>query len=55
MIRYRTESKAKPRPAHTLNGSGIAIGEQFQQADGTVIVPEALRSYVGGLERIAPE
>ena len=60
-IRYRTEPKAKPRPVHTLNGSGIAVGrtivaiiEQYQQADGSIIVPAALRPYVGGLERIAP-
>jgi seryl-tRNA synthetase len=58
-IRYRPEAGAKPRPVHTLNGSGIAIGrtivailEQYQQADGSVIVPAALRPYVGGLERI---
>jgi seryl-tRNA synthetase len=62
MIRYRTEPKAKPRPVHTLNGSGIAVGrtivaiiEQFQQADGSIIVPVALRPYVGGMERIGPE
>jgi seryl-tRNA synthetase len=60
-IRYRTEPKAKPRPVHTLNGSGIAIGrtivaiiEQFQQPDGSVIIPAALRPYVGGLERLTP-
>jgi seryl-tRNA synthetase len=60
-IRYRTAPKDKPRPVHTLNGSGVAIGrtlvailEQYQQADGTVVVPAALRPYVGGLERIAP-
>jgi seryl-tRNA synthetase len=60
-IRYRPEPGAKPRPVHTLNGSGIAIGrtivaimEQYQQADGSVVVPAALRPYVGGLERIAP-
>jgi len=59
MIRYRPEAGAKPRYAHTLNGSGLAIGrtlvailEQYQQADGSVGVPEALRPYVGGLERI---
>jgi seryl-tRNA synthetase len=58
-IRYRPEPGAKPRPVHTLNGSGIAIGrtivaimEQYQQADGSILVPEALRPYVGGLERI---
>jgi len=60
-IRYRPETGAKPRPVHTLNGSGIAIGrtivailEQYQQADGSVVVPAALRPYVGGLERIGP-
>ncbi|NVB79276.1 MAG: serine--tRNA ligase [Kofleriaceae bacterium] len=58
-IRYRPEAGAKPRPVHTLNGSGIAIGrtivaimEQYQQADGSIVVPAALRPYVGGLERI---
>ena len=58
-IRYRPEAGAKPRPVHTLNGSGIAIGrtivailEQYQQADGSVVVPAALRQYVGGMERI---
>ena len=58
-IRCRSEAKAKPRLANTLNGSGLAIGrtlvailEQNQQADGSVLVPEALRSYMGGLERI---
>jgi seryl-tRNA synthetase len=60
-IRYRPATGDKPRPLHTVNGSGVAIGrtlvailEQYQQADGTVIVPAALRPYVGGLERIAP-
>jgi len=59
-IRYRTEAGAKPRPLHTLNGSGVAVGrtlvailEQYQQADGSVVIPAALRPYVGGLERIA--
>jgi seryl-tRNA synthetase len=58
-IRYRPTPGDKPRPVHTLNGSGIAIGrtlvailEQYQQADGSVVVPAALRPYVGGLERI---
>jgi seryl-tRNA synthetase len=62
-VRVRTrDEKGKPRLAHTLNGSGVAVGrtvvailEQFQQADGTVIVPEALRPYLGGLERLVPE
>ncbi len=60
-IRYKPEVGAKPRPVHTLNGSGSAIGrtivailEQYQQADGTVVVPAALRPYVGGMERIGP-
>jgi seryl-tRNA synthetase len=57
-IRYRPEPKAKPRLLHTLNGSGLAIGrtwlailEQYQQADGSVIVPEPLRPFMG-IERI---
>jgi seryl-tRNA synthetase len=57
--RFRTEEKAKPRLLHTLNGSGLAIGrtlvailEQNQQADGGVLIPEALRPYMAGLERI---
>jgi seryl-tRNA synthetase len=58
-LRYRPEPGAKPRFLHTLNGSGLAVGrtliavlENYQQADGTVVVPEALRPYMGGLERI---
>jgi seryl-tRNA synthetase len=58
-LRYRPEPKAKPRLLHTLNGSGLAVGrtliailESYQQADGSVVVPEALRRYMGGLERI---
>ena len=53
-IRFRREKKAKPEFVHTLNGSGLAVGrtvaailENFQQEDGTVVVPEALRPYVG--------
>ncbi|MFO0568181.1 MAG: serine--tRNA ligase [Polyangiaceae bacterium] len=59
-IRYRAEPKGKPRLVHTLNGSGLAVGrtlvailEQYQEADGSVRIPEALRPYVG-VERIAP-
>jgi seryl-tRNA synthetase len=55
-IRYRVAAGEKARPVHTLNGSGIAIGrtivailENYQQADGSVIVPEVLRPYMGGL------
>jgi seryl-tRNA synthetase len=58
-LRYRAEPKAKPRFLHSLNGSGLAVGrtlvailENYQQADGSVVVPEALRPYMGGLERI---
>ncbi|MGI8785384.1 MAG: serine--tRNA ligase [Acidobacteriota bacterium] len=53
-IRYRPEPKAKPRLVHTLNGSGLAVGrtwlailENFQQRDGSVIIPEVLRPYMG--------
>jgi seryl-tRNA synthetase len=58
-LRYRPEPGAKPRFLHTLNGSGLAVGrtlvailENYQQADGSVVVPEALRPYMGGRERI---
>ena len=58
-IRYRAEKGAKPEHPHTLNGSGLAIPrtliavlENYQQADGSVVVPEVLRPYMGGLERI---
>jgi seryl-tRNA synthetase len=57
-IRYRPEGKNKPEFVHTLNGSGLAVGrtwvaivENYQQADGSVLIPEALRPYVGA-ERI---
>jgi seryl-tRNA synthetase len=59
-IRYRKEKKGRPSFVHTLNGSGLAVGrtfvavlENYQQQDGSVIIPEALRPYMGGLERIA--
>jgi seryl-tRNA synthetase len=58
-IRYRAAAGEKPRHVHTLNGSGVAIGrtivaifEQFQQADGSILIPPVLRPYMGGLERI---
>jgi seryl-tRNA synthetase len=58
-IRYRREKKGKPIFVHTLNGSGLAVGrtlvavlENYQQRDGSVAVPEALRPYMNGLERI---
>jgi seryl-tRNA synthetase len=60
-IRYRPDPKAKLRFVHTLNGSGLAVGrtlialiENGQQADGSVVLPEAIRPYMGGVERIAP-
>ena len=58
-IRYRPKSGGKPRFVHTLNGSGLAIGrtvmailENYQQKDGSVIIPEVLRPYMDGLEVI---
>jgi seryl-tRNA synthetase len=58
-IRFRRVPKAKPEFAHTLNGSGLAIGrtwlallENYQQPDGSVIIPEALRSFMDGIDRI---
>jgi seryl-tRNA synthetase len=60
-IRFRREGTGKAEFVHTLNGSGLAVGrtliailENYQQADGSVLVPEALRGYMGGLERIVP-
>ncbi|MEY2371915.1 serine--tRNA ligase [Lysinibacillus capsici] len=61
-IRFRREPNAKPEYVHTLNGSGLAIGrtvaailENYQQADGSVVLPEVLRTYMGGKEVIAPK
>jgi len=58
-IRFRPEGGGKPEFVHTLNGSGLAVGrtvaailENFQQADGSVVIPEPLRKYMGGLEVI---
>jgi seryl-tRNA synthetase len=60
-IRFRPEGKSKTEFVHTLNGSGLAVGrtwvaivENYQQADGSVLVPEALRPYLG-VERITPK
>ncbi len=60
-IRYRPEGKNKTEFVHTLNGSGLAVGrtwvavvENYQQADGSVIIPEALRPYIGA-DRIKPK
>ena len=58
--RWRNPEGGKPEPVHTLNGSGVAVGraliavmENYQQADGSIAVPDALRPYMGGAERIA--
>ncbi len=58
-IRFRENEKAKPEFVHTLNGSGLAVGrtvvailENYQQEDGSVLIPEALRQYMGGLGKI---
>jgi len=58
-IRYRKEAKGRPIFVHTLNGSGLAVGrtlvavlENYQQKDGSVIIPEVLRPYMDGRERI---
>ncbi|HEY6331944.1 MAG TPA: serine--tRNA ligase, partial [Blastocatellia bacterium] len=60
-IRFRRESGSKPEYVHTLNGSGLAIGrtwvavlENYQQQDGSVDVPEALRPYMNDLVTITP-
>jgi seryl-tRNA synthetase len=57
--RWRNPEGGKPEPVHTLNGSGLAVGrtlvavlENYQNADGTVTVPQALRPYLGGLEKL---
>ncbi len=64
-IRYRPavqSGKSKPEFLHTLNGSGLAVGrtwlavlENYQQPDGSVLIPQVLRPYMGGLERIEPQ
>lgn len=61
-IRFRREAGAKPEFVHTLNGSGLAtarlmvgILENNQQEDGSVIIPEVLRKYLGGIERLEPQ
>ncbi|GAA0734417.1 serine--tRNA ligase [Clostridium oceanicum] len=58
-IRYKEDAKSKPQYIHTLNGSGVAIGrtvaailENYQNADGSVTIPEALKPYMGGKEAI---
>jgi seryl-tRNA synthetase len=61
-IRFRRAGGSKPEFVHTLNGSGLAVGrtwiavlENYQQADGSIAIPEALRPYMGGLEKISKQ
>jgi seryl-tRNA synthetase len=61
-IKYRPTGGGRPDFCHTLNGSGLAIGrtliavlENYQEADGSVTIPKALRPYMGNLDRIAPD
>jgi seryl-tRNA synthetase len=61
-VKFRSEEGGKPQLAHTLNGSGlglprtmIAVMENYQQADGSIVVPEVLRPWMGGVEVIRPE
>ncbi len=58
-IRFRREPRAKPEIVHTLNGSGLAVGrtvsaifENYQQKDGTILIPAALQKYMDGMEKI---
>jgi seryl-tRNA synthetase len=58
--RWRNPETGKPELLHTLNGSGLAVGrtlvavlENYQQEDGSVLVPDALKPYMGGVERLA--
>lgn len=59
-IRFRRDAKAKPEFVHTLNGSGLALGrtvaailENYQQEDGSIVIPEVLRPYMNNVERIS--
>jgi seryl-tRNA synthetase len=59
--RYRPEKEKQTRFVHTLNGSGLAVGrtlvailENYQQADGSIVVPDALKPYMGGIDPISP-
>ncbi|RLC29649.1 serine--tRNA ligase, partial [Candidatus Woesebacteria bacterium] len=60
-IRFKRKGKKGTEIVHTINGSGLAIGrtfaailENYQQKDGSVIIPRVLQSYMGGMEIIAP-
>ena len=59
-IRYRPRKETKPEFVHTLNGSGLAVGrtfaailENYQQEDGSIVIPEALQPYLGGLRKFS--
>ena len=59
-LRFRRSGGAKPEFVHTINGSGLAVGrtwiailENYQQADGSILIPEILQSYMNGLEKIS--
>lgn len=59
-IKFKRDKKSKPEFVHTLNGSGLAVGrtvaailENYQEADGSVVIPEVLRHYMGGIEKIS--
>ena len=59
-IKFRPDGTGKPQHVHTLNGSGLAVGrtliailENYQQADGSVVIPEALRPFMGGMDKIS--
>lgn len=61
-LRYRPSDKGKPEFLHTLNGSGLAVGrtlaallENYQEEDGSIVIPEALRPFMGGLEKVEKE
>jgi seryl-tRNA synthetase len=60
-IKFRPDGKGKPEHVHTLNGSGVAVGrtiiailENYQRRDGSVVIPEVLRPYMRGQEVIEP-
>jgi seryl-tRNA synthetase len=60
--RFRSADSKGTRFVHTLNGSGLAVGrtliavlENYQQADGSIAIPDVLKPYMGGLETIAPK
>ena len=59
--RWRNNESGKPELLHTLNGSGLAVGrtlvallENYQDSNGVIAIPDALRKYMGGIERISP-